>query len=174
MDFAGSLTLSLETFIAVVSDTCHSLARHGIKNIALVPTHGGNFRPIAQAAEQIQAKLPDTNLIPCSDLNGFMDTLWAVAKKYGFSPEHSGAHAGENETSLILALRPELVHMDKAEAGFVGDHLAIVEDILRDGFKGVTANGVLGDPKGARADIGEAYLEAMTDFFVKHIRAARA
>ncbi len=43
MDFAGSMTLSQETFIQVVADLCRSLAHHGFKHIALIPTHGGNF-----------------------------------------------------------------------------------------------------------------------------------
>jgi creatinine amidohydrolase len=169
MDFAGSLTLSLDTFIAVVSDTCHSLARHGFKNIVLLPTHGGNFNPIGKAAQQIRPQLPHTNIIAYSNLMPFMDAMFAVAKQYGFSPAHTGAHAGENETSMILALRPDLVHMDKAEAGYVGDHLALADSIMRDGFKGVTKNGVLGDPTGARADIGEAYLQAITNLFVAYV-----
>ncbi len=170
MAFKGSLSLSLETFTAVVSDTCKSLATHGFKKIVLIPTHGGNFRPIAKAAESIRPHIPEVNLIACSDLVSFMQMLWQVAADYGFSPAHTGAHAGENETSLILALRPDLVHMERAKAGFVGDHLAIADKIMANGFKGVTENGVLGDPAGARADIGEAYLEAMTRYFVNQVK----
>ncbi len=169
MDFAGSLTLSLETFVAVVSDTCHSLARHGFKNIVLIPTHGGNFGALGMAAEQIQATLPNTHLIACNDLTRFMHTIWEVGARYKFSAEHVGAHAGENETSMILAVRPDLVHMDKAEAGYVGDHLAIVDKIMNEGFKGVAANGVLGNPAGAKSEVGEAYLEALTTLIVEQV-----
>ncbi|MFK7806049.1 MAG: creatininase family protein [Anaerolineae bacterium] len=170
MDFSGSLTLSNETFYLVVEDTCRSLAHHGFKNIVLIPTHGGNFRPIGAAAERIRKVLPDVNIIDYNDLMAFMGVLFGVAAEFGFTPEHTGGHAGENETSLILALRPELVDMSVAEAGYVGDMLSIAPTIMKDGFKGITENGVLGNPEGARPDIGEAYLKAMTADIVAHVK----
>lgn len=170
MDFSGSLTLNDETFYLVVEDTCRSLAHHGFKHIVLIPTHGGNFRPIGAAAERIRTVLPGVNIIDYSDLISFMNVLFRVAAEFGFTPEHTGAHAGENETSLILALRPDLVDMSVAEAGFVGDHLALAPTIMQSGFIGVSPNGVLGDPAGARADIGEAYLQAMTADIVAYVK----
>ncbi len=174
MDFAGSLTYSAETFFFIVNDICQSLARHGFKNIALIPTHGGNFGPIGAAAERIRPTLPDVNIIAGSDLYTFMDILFGVANQFGISPSHTGAHAGENETSMILALYPDLVDSERAEAGYVGDHLKLAERIFSDGFKGVTPNGVLGDPAGAKAEHGEAYLNALTDALVDFIKAARS
>ena len=171
MAFAGSLTLSQETFNMVVVDTCRSAAHHGFKHIVLVPTHGGNFRPLGEAAELARAQLPETNIITFSDLFVLMDVLFEVAGRYGFSPSHTGGHAGENETSLILALRPDLVDLDSAEAGYVGDMMSIADTIMRDGFIGVTKNGVLGNPEGASAEIGEAYLVAMTEKFTELAQA---
>jgi len=144
MEFVGSLTLSLETFCAVVEDTCASLVRHGFQHIVLLPTHGGNF-----------------------------DVLFTVGARYGFTPEYSGGHAGENETSIILALRPELVNMDVAEAGFIGPMTGTFEKIMAEGFKAVTENGVLGNPNGARADIGEAYLDAITEDVIRFVKEKR-
>ena len=172
MDFAGSLTFSNETFTQVVSDICHSLARHGFRQIVLIPTHGGNFGPIGQAAEIIRPQLPNVKLIAFSDLVKFVEVIFAIGQAHNISPEHAGAHAGENETSMILALRPDLVDMDQAEPGFVGDHLSLAPTIMTDGFKGVTENGVLGDPREAKAEVGEAYLQAMTDLIVDFVRQA--
>ena len=174
MAFAGSLTLSEETFIQVVSDTCHSLARHGFRRIVLIPTHGGNFQPIGKAAEVIQPQLPDVKLIAFSDLFAFMDVIFDVGQSRGIPSERVGAHAGENETSMILAVRPDLVHMDVAEPGFVGDHLSLAPTIIRDGFKGVTENGVLGDPREGTADLGESYLQALTAKIIEFVRQAEA
>ncbi len=166
MDFAGSLTFSEETFIQVVSDICHSLARHGFKRIVLIPTHGGNFQPIGKAAAIIQPQLSEVELIAFSDLFAFMDVVFEIGQTVGISSDRVGAHAGENETSMILALRPDLVHMDVAAPGFVGDHLSLAPTIIQEGFKGVTENGVLGDPREATADLGERYLQALTDLIV--------
>ena len=172
MDFAGSLTLSEETFIRVVSETCHSLARHGFKRIVLIPTHGGNFRPIGKAAELIQGQLPDVKLIAYSDLVAFVEAVYAVGEAAGIAAERVGAHAGEHESSMILALRPELVDMAQAEPGFVGDHLGLASTIFEKGFRAVTANGVLGDPGEATAELGERYLQVMTQLMVDFVNHA--
>ena len=169
MDFPGSLTYSEATFNGIVADICHSLARHGFKRIVLIPTHGGNFRPLGAAAELIRPQLPEVEIIAYSDLSGFMNAIFTVAERFGFSRGHTGGHAGENETSLILALRPDLVDLEHAEAGYTDDPMNVADFIMRDGFKSVTPNGVLGNPQGASAEIGEAYLQALTDLFVAFV-----
>jgi creatinine amidohydrolase len=171
MDFPGSLTYSEQTFNSIVSDICHSLAHHGFKRIVLLPTHGGNFAPLGMAADLVRPQLADVQIIVYSNLLDFLDKLFAVAAGFGFSKGHTGGHAGENETSMILALRPDLVDLENAEAGYTDDPIQLAQEIFEKGFKAVTPNGVLGDPEGATAVIGEAYLQAITDLFVKFIQA---
>ena len=173
MAFAGSLTLSEETFIQVVADTCRSLAHHRFRHLVLIPTHGGNFAPLQKAVERIAPELPEVNLIAFTDLMAFMDDVFAVSEAHGVTPEQAGGHAGEHETSLILALRPDLVDMTQAQAGYVGDQLSIAPKVFAEGFRAVTENGVLGDPNGASAAHGEAYLEAMTNLLVGFINERR-
>lgn len=170
MDFAGSLTLGQETFIQVVADLCRSLAHHGFGHIVLIPTHGGNFAPLAKAVEAIRPELPEVNLIAFTDLMALMDEIFRVGKTQKVMPEQAGAHAGEFETSLMLAVRPELVAMDEAQPGYVGDQLSIAPVVFEKGFQAVTENGVLGDPRDASAANGEAYLAAMTDLLVRFIK----
>ena len=90
----------------------------------------------------------------------------------GIAAERVGAHAGEHETSMILALRPELVNMSQAEPGFIGNHLGLAATIFEKGFKAVTANGVLGDPRPATAELGERYLQVMTQLMLDFINQA--
>jgi creatinine amidohydrolase len=59
MDFAGSLTLSRKTFIQVAADICRSLAHHGFRHIVLIPSHGNNFAPLANAIEAIRPERPE-------------------------------------------------------------------------------------------------------------------
>lgn len=174
MDFAGSLTLSRETFIRVVADICRSLARHGFRHIVLIPTHGGNFAPLANAVEAVRPELPGSNLIAFTDLMAFMEEIFQTGKAREVTPEQAGAHAGEFETSIMLTVRPDLVAIDQAQPGYVGDQLSIAPLVFEKGFKAVTENGVLGDPRDASADNGEAYLAAMTDLLVSHIKKAKA
>ena len=170
MDFAGSLTLSQETFSQVVADFCRSLARHGFDHIVLIPTHGGNFAPLAKAVEAIRPELPGVNLIAYTDLMGFMDEIFQVGKAREVTPEQAGAHSGEFETSLMLTVRPDLVAMDEAQPGYMGDQLSIAPIVLEEGFRAVSENGVLGDPSDASAANGEAYLDALTQLLVRFIK----
>ena len=174
MDFADSLTLRRETFIQVVADICRSLARHGFHHVVLVPTHGGNFAPLASAVETIRPELPGVNLIAFTDLMAFMDEIFQTGKAREVTPEKAGAHAGEFETSIMLTVRPDLVALDQAQPGYVGDQLSIAPLVFEKGFKAVTENGVLGDPRDASAENGEAYMAAMTDLLVGYIKKARA
>ena len=168
------MTLSRETFIGVVGDICRSLARHGFRHIVLLPTHGGNFAPLAKAVEAIRPELSGVNLIAFTDLMAFMDEIFQTGKARKVTPEQAGAHAGEFETSIMLYLRPDLVAVDKAQPGYVGDQLSIAPLVFEKGFRAVTANGVLGDPRNASAANGEAYMAAITDLLVGYINKARA
>ena len=174
MDFAGSLTLSRETFVQVVADICRSLAHHGFRHIVLIPTHGGNFAPLAGAVKTIRPELPGVNLIAFTDLMAFMNEIFRVGKGREVTPEKAGAHAGEFETSLMLTIRPDLVAVDQAQPGYVGDQLSIAPLVFEKGFRAVTENGVLGDPRDASSANGEAYLAAMTDLLVGYIKKAQA
>ncbi len=171
MDFAGSLTLSKETFSAVVGDVCRSLAHHGFGHIALIPTHGGNFAPLAKAVKAIRPELSGVNLIAYTDLMGFMNEIFRAAKAREVTPEQAGGHSGEFETSLMLSVRPDLVAMDEAQPGYVGDQLSIAAVVFEKGFRAATENGVLGDPSDASAANGAAYLAALTDLLVGFIKA---
>ena len=81
----------------------------------------------------------------------------------------SGAHSGEWETSLLLALRPEQVKMDQAAEGFVGELSEIMSRVF-DGIHNLDENGVLGDPRPATAAAGRKYFEEMLDFFYQWVR----
>ena len=174
MDFAGSLTLSNETFSEVVADVCRSLARHGFDHIALLPTHGGNFVPLAKAVKAIRPELSGINLIAYTDLMGFKNEAFRVAKTRKVTPEQAGGHSGEFETSLMLTVRPDLVAMDAAQPGYVGDQFKIASLVFEKGFKAASEIGVLGDPSDASAANGELYLAALTDLLVGFIKANRS
>jgi creatinine amidohydrolase len=50
--FPGTLSVSADTFAAIVADVLSSLARGGFKRAILLPTHGGNFAPLAAAIDK--------------------------------------------------------------------------------------------------------------------------
>ncbi len=94
----GTLTIEPETLRELAVAIGHSLARNGARVVALISTHGGNVAPIAAATEQ---------------LNGILVDTIACAPRGDLGPE-PGAHAGEWLTSAMLALAPQLVHLEAA------------------------------------------------------------
>jgi creatinine amidohydrolase len=103
----GTLSLSMETVGDLGSGVAHGLARDGVRVIALVSTHGGNSEPLRAAAARLSAILPGC----------------AVCAPQGDLGPTPGAHSGEWLTSVMLALRPELVRIEQAVAG-LADELA--------------------------------------------------
>jgi len=159
MSFAGTITLRRNTLEAVCLDYAVSLARHGFTRVCFVPSHGGNFGPLQHMLSDLRAAVaPSCRVDAYTDLTGFLK-LWRAAVRE-VAPEMEGrvgGHADLAETSELLCLRPDLVRLERAEAGHIQDFdEALAERIFRDGFRTVTPNGILGDARGAAADIGEA------------------
>lgn len=159
MGFSGTLTLRRSTLEAICIDYAVSLARHGFTRICFVPSHGGNFGPLAEMLPDLRAAVgPECTVDAYTDLVGFM-ALWEAAVSE-VAPElvsRVGGHADIAETSEILCIRPDLVREERAEAG----HVQTFDDALRDrifseGFRSVTPNGILGDARGASEAIGLA------------------
>jgi creatinine amidohydrolase/Fe(II)-dependent formamide hydrolase-like protein len=93
-----------------------------------------------------------------------------MSAEFGVSPEESGAHAGENEASITMALEPSLVHPDRFVPGYLGlTAEAEMAVIFEKGMTALTSNGILGDPRKASAAQGEVYLERLVDFLVAAI-----
>ena len=104
----GTLTLRKETFLAYVFDVVESLKAHGFRNVLIVNGHGGNEGPLAEALPDWRRSLGIT-LDVQSYFRVYTDEELA---KYVATHKEYGAgvgHAGEFETSLILAAFPERV-----------------------------------------------------------------
>ena len=86
-----------------------------------------------------------------------------VARRDGIPANALGLHAGEGETSEMLHLRPDLVHLDDPAPGFTGDMEVVLDELHKGGLRAVTKNGVLGDPTRAEAGRGARYLDVLTD-----------
>ena len=106
--FAGTLTLSPQTALAAFIEIGESVARAGIRKLIIVNSHGGNVALIDLAARQLRVRL-NMLVVHCSwGRFGYPDGLFSAA-------EHThGIHGGDIETSLMLAGKPESVHMEKA------------------------------------------------------------
>jgi creatinine amidohydrolase len=170
LGFAGTMSLAEETFHAVVGDLVRSLSRGGFRRIVLVPTHGGNFAPLATAVTKLEEPQRVTAL---TDLGVLFQIAQLAESEYGVPLSEGGVHAGEWETSLLLAIHPELVHMEDAEAGFTGElQDAIAGMFAEGGVAALSPNGAIGDPARASAAHGERYWARAVELALEQIEAA--
>lgn len=173
MMFPGTITVRQEILADLLREYVHSLAWHGFRHIVLIPTHGGNFTTIEQVTRQLTPLYPHVDIIGYSDAPRYIETLVASSRRLGVPLDAAGSHSGLSETAQVLALRPELVRPDRAEPGFMGDAYGVGDRMSREGTQAISPIGVLGDPRGARPEIGREYLNDLIAFLSEFARKAR-
>jgi hypothetical protein len=93
-----------------------------------------------------------------------------VGEKFGVPLEEAAFHADVMETACMLVIRPDLVRMERAEPGWIGDNATIIDRIFLEGLQSVTPNGIMGDPRRATAEMGEALLEHLSQTIADELR----
>jgi creatinine amidohydrolase len=166
--FAGTTSVSEETFQRVVVDVVESLSRHGFARIVLLPTHGGNFGPLAKAVERVEPR-EGVRVLAFTDLGRFAGVSFQSSSGFGIDPARAGMHAGEWETSVMLALAPELVKLERAKQGFVGELAEAMAKVF-EGIDALDENGVLGDPRPATAEAGAKYIDDIVELACEWVR----
>jgi creatinine amidohydrolase len=174
MKFPGTLSIDRGNLIDAVCSYARTLARHGFRRFVIVPSHGGNFDAVREAVEHLRKELPQLQFAAFAGLQPLIDGVVKVSAAHGISRAVSGIHAGEFETSVVLHLRPDLVVMERAEEGFVGDLTQAIPQLLKEGVHSISSNGILGDARPAQAERGKAYLEAWVDMVVADANAVFA
>jgi creatinine amidohydrolase/Fe(II)-dependent formamide hydrolase-like protein len=167
--FPGTLSLSQETFHAVVADVVRSLSRGGFGRVVLLPTHGGNFGPLAAALERL-GPVPGIEISALTDLSALFAIAQLGADEHGVPLGEGGVHAGEWETSMLMAIHPDLVHLERGEAGYTGDAEAALGAIFGGGVHTVAENGVIGDPAQASAEHGGRYWDEVVGIALTRLR----
>ena len=146
-----------------------SMARHGFETVVVIPSHGGNFAPLQQLLDETGGRIGGARFLPYTNLMEFMQPMNAVAGKDDITPQVAGAHAGEAETSMVLSQRADLVDMEHAAEGYVGDFDENASrTIFEQGMTALTANGILGDARPAQAERGRRYIDAMADMLAEY------
>lgn len=119
MDGIGTLTIPAETLRAVAFQIAGSLVTHGFRVIVLISAHGANQPVLEEAARRLNAQWSE--VVAC-----------APAGDVGPDP---GAHSGKWLTSVMLALRPDLVAVEAADAGLVDEVRAATPEDGADNFE---------------------------------------
>jgi mycofactocin system creatininase family protein len=149
--FAGTLLIDHAVLADLLLELIRS-ARASFSGVILISAHGGNHEALSLVSERCR-------------VDGEAAALWTPAVPGG------DAHAGRTETSLMLAIDPGAVRIERAEAGCTDPLEALMPRLRAEGVRPISSNGVLGDPQGASAAEGELLLAAMTDDLVRTLGA---
>lgn len=171
LGFPGTISLSAQTLNAVLHDIAASVKAAGFRRLAFINGHGGNMALLDAAARDIRAA---TGLM-CFCLH---PGLYATAPfEISADEQRYGLHAGEVETSLVLAIAPELAHPERAVKHFpdfpqTGTGLSFFGTasaawLTRDWSE----TGVFGDATLATPEKGDLLLAAATERLVQLITA---
>jgi creatinine amidohydrolase len=168
LPFPGTITLRSQTFIELVKDYARSLASHGFDPIVFVNGHGGNSSSLAIATSEARNELSPTKVI------GF-NWYEFIPKNIGHATSFDdGFHANAQETSWILALRPDQVKMERAkrEMPEASETIKMSENFyigMFRTFKDVTDSGILGDATKADAEMGMKLVDGAAENITKAI-----
>ena len=165
MGFAGTVTISAELLMSLLDAYIDSLRRHGFDSFVVFSSHGGNFPVLAEW----ERSRPKPGALVLHDLDGFCNAMFAAIREFG-RDDTTIPHADVMDTAEMLVFEPELVRMDRAEPGFQGDvDLPTLQAL---GMRGVSHNGILGNPVGATAEIGEAVARSVVEYLAGKVRAS--
>jgi creatinine amidohydrolase len=153
MPFEGTLTLTPDTYMRVVIETCASAAEHGAKELMILNWHEGNIPSLAIAAEQLHRKHGMAVVT--------VQACYVAEELYGASC-NGLTHGGEIEALAVLADRPALVHLDRIDNS--SDHAhghrmdklrrtRSYQPVLTD-IRSVAPTGWFGSPQQATAEKG--------------------
>lgn len=174
MAFPGTITLSLETMLALVRDIVGSAVAHGFRRILMVNGHGGNGGPVDVLASSLgHAHYGKARIAGLTYFHLAAAEIDALRQ----SGKGGTGHAGEFETSVILHLFPDLVDMARAETVYPDPGSPyLTTDLTASSpirtyldFSDLSASGVLGDARLATAERGERFFAAAVTALTRYM-----
>jgi creatinine amidohydrolase len=157
--FGGTFTVTLDTYHALLRDLCRSILRAGFKHILIVNGHGGNIAALAALTTELTHELG----APIGTTS-----YWNMPHETGafgeiLEDQKGVQHACEAETSMMMAVAPELVDNAKLEHA-KGPQFPMGSTFSRPvlawkSFADITPTGVMGDARKASAAKGEKLID---------------
>ena len=161
--FGGSFTLSLSTYHALLRDLCRSILRAGFQKIVIVNGHGGNMSALnaltVDLTRELDAPIATTTYFLLAD-----EAFAAILED-----QSAVLHACEAETSMMMAVRPDLVREARLGEAYGGTGSENARAVLNPpihrwrSFTEITPTGVIGDARRASAEKGERLTQAAAE-----------
>ena len=167
--FDGTISLSSNLLTLMIKEVGVQLAEMGFKRLILINAHGGQISLLNTAARELRSIAPELSVFPCflwSGVDGLSDLL--TIKEI-----ENGLHASLAETSLMMALKSELVGEERPCEG--------IEDQIPEGWSlegnaptawftdDLSKSGVIGDSRGSNKKLGIKLKALLTNHWYKMI-----
>ena len=172
--FSGTMSMSAATYMAVVRDIGASVAASGFKKLVLYNSHGGNSALNDVMARDLRAEFGLRTFQMGASGGAKFEDICPQERAYGF-------HAGEYETSLLLAATPHLVDTSAYTVNYIAD--VTKPEVLKPEFapatfawltRDIALSGVLGDPTPSTSEKGERWIEEAATCAAKALEAMLA
>lgn len=168
-EFAGTISLQRETAVALVADVCLSLQRQRFNHVCLVNSHlePAHAESLRAACDRVRSASGETVAFPDQ-----LEKRWArtLTDEY----KRGACHAGRYETSLVLAVRPELVN-DTVRASLPPLPIDLAK-AMRHGVRTFGEAGAgrayFGDPAAATVGEGDAIYQLLVTMIVTTVTEA--
>lgn len=162
MRFPGTITLPDEVFEKTLESAANSFKIHGFKNIVFLGDHGSYQKDMRHVVAQLNAAWAGSGaraFVPPEYYATSSDGYAQILRQHGVSDGEIGTHAGLADTSLQLAVAPQMVRLDR----------------LRNGPKPGTADGVYGgDPRHSSVELGQLGTDAIVSRTIQAIKKETA
>ena len=171
MSQPGAIAYSSELLFEMLDETCREIARNGIKKIILLTMHSGNMSFLNYFCQH-QKQSPKDYVVYAGRPLGDAETQRKIRE---MRKTTGGEHADELETSVMLALRPDLVKMDRVanETG-VGQNISPLASMTGLRFYAQYPNYYAGDAKDANRELGEMSLDGSVKEVVRWLKTIKA
>lgn len=162
MRFPGTITISDDTFEQMLESAANSFAVHGFRTVVFLGDHGGYQKDLKQVVARLNRSWAGKGvraIVPAAYYDTSSDGYATLLRQRGIREDEIGTHAGLADTSLQLAVAPQMVR----------------SNALRNAPKPGAADGVYGgDPRRSSAELGQMGVDAIVSRTVEAIRAQSA
>ena len=165
--FGATLSADVDTHVDMLCSMVEPLLADGYQRLLILNGHGGNIDTMQMALRRLQPRWQNRQLTAAS--------YWDLAEKelaaLADGPRKTMGHACEFETSMVLALRPELVRSDEIRDDPAPDEPALRGLYIAEDMKQRTHHGAVGFPEKASAEKGRKLIAAAVGRAVEVVEA---
>jgi creatinine amidohydrolase len=165
--FGATLSAEVDTHVKMLCDLLTPLVEDGYQRLMILNGHGGNIDTMQMALRRLQPRYRDRQLSAASYWDLAQKELAALAE----GSRKVMGHACEFETSMMLALRPDLVRRDQIQDDPPREDAALRGVYVAEDMHQRTDHGAVGFPELATADKGRAFLRAAVERTIEVVQA---